>query len=157
RASVREFVKKEISPIIEEAAQKAEFPAHLIARLGEMGCFGPFIPEAYGGAGMDYTTYGIMMQELERGDSGIRSTASVQGSLVMFPIYQYGSEEQKRKFLPRLATGEWMGCFGLTEPDHGSDPASMQSRFTDQGDHVVLNGSKMWISNAPFAQIAVVW
>lgn len=157
RSSVRDFVKKEVSPIIEEAAQKARFPDALIPRLGEMGCFGPFIPQEYGGAGLDYTSYGIMMQELERGDSGIRSTASVQGSLVMFPIFQFGSEEQKRKFLPRLATGEWMGCFGLTEPNHGSDPASMEARFVDKGDHVVLQGSKMWISNAPFAQVAVVW
>src|SRR5690606_16308048 len=103
------------------------------------------------------TTYGIMMQELERGDSGIRSTASVQGSLVMYPIFKFGSEEQKRKYLPKLATGEWMGCFGLTEPNHGSNPAGMETRFTDAGDHVILNGAKMWISNAPFAQIAVVW
>ncbi len=157
RSSVRDFVKAEVSPMIEQAAQNAEFPSQLIPKMGEMGLFGPFIPQEYGGAGLDYTSYGIMMQELERGDSGIRSTASVQGSLVMYPIYRFGSEAQKKKFLPKLATGEWMGCFGLTEPDHGSDPASMQSRFTDQGDHVVLQGSKMWISNAPFAQVAVVW
>lgn len=157
RDTVRAFVKKEISPIIEEYAQKAECPTHLIKGLGEMGCFGPFVPAEYGGPGLDYITYGIMMQELERCDSGIRSTASVQGSLVMFPIYKFGSEEQKHKYLPKLATGELMGCFGLTEPDHGSNPAGMISNFKDAGDHVVLNGSKMWISNAPFADIAVVW
>lgn len=157
RDSVRAYVKKEISPIIEEYAQKAEFPKQIIKGLGELGCFGPFLPEQYGGPGLDYISYGIMMQELERGDSGIRSTASVQGSLVMFPIYKFGSEEQKMKYLPKLATGELMGCFGLTEPNHGSNPAGMESRFTDAGDHVVLNGAKMWISNAPFADIAVVW
>lgn len=157
RDSVRAYVKKEISPIIEEYAQKAAFPAHIIEGLGALGCFGPFIPQQYGGAGLDYTAYGIMMQELERGDSGIRSTASVQGSLVMYPIYRFGSEAQKQKYLPKLATGEWMGCFGLTEPNHGSNPAGMETRFTDAGDHVILNGAKMWISNAPFAQIAIVW
>lgn len=157
RESVRAFVKKEISPIIEDYAQRAEFPTQIIKGLGEQGCFGPFVSQEYGGAGLDYTTYGIMMQELERGDSGVRSTASVQGSLVMFPIYKFGTEEQKHKFLPKLATGEWMGCFGLTEPNHGSNPAGMETRFTDAGDHVILNGAKMWISNAPFAQIAVVW
>jgi len=157
RDSVRAFVKKEVSPIIEEYAQNAAFPSQIINGLGEHGCFGPFVPQEYGGAGLAYTSYGLMMQELERGDSGVRSTASVQGSLVMFPIYKFGSEEQKRKYLPKLATGEWMGCFGLTEPNHGSNPAGMETRFTDAGDHVVLNGAKMWISNAPFAQIAVVW
>lgn len=157
RDSVRSYVKKEISPIIEEYAQNAAFPTQIIKGLGELGCFGPFVPQKYGGAGLDYTSYGIMMQELERGDSGVRSTASVQGSLVMFPIYKFGSEEQKMKYLPKLATGEWMGCFGLTEPDHGSNPAGMLTNYKDAGDHVILNGSKMWISNAPFAQVAVVW
>jgi len=157
RDSVRAYVKKEISPIIEDYAQRAEFPTQIIKGLGEQGCFGPFIPQKYGGPGLDYTTYGIMMQELERGDSGVRSTASVQGSLVMFPIYKYGSEEQKMKYLPKLATGELMGCFGLTEPDHGSNPAGMTTNYKDAGDHVILNGAKMWISNAPFADIAVVW
>ena len=157
RESVRNYVKKEISPIIEEYAQKAEFPQQIIKQLGHLGCFGPTIPSKYGGGGLDYISYGLMMQELERGDSGVRSTASVQGSLVMFPIYQYGSEEQRNKFLPRLASGEWLGCFGLTEPDHGSDPGNMNSNFKDAGDHVILNGAKMWISNAPFAQVAVVW
>lgn len=157
RDSVRAYVKKEISPIIEEYAQNAAFPEQIIKGMGELGCFGPFVPQEYGGAGLDYISYGIMMQELERGDSGVRSTASVQGSLVMFPIYKFGSEEQKKKYLPKLATGEWMGCFGLTEPDHGSNPAGMLTNFKDAGDHVILNGSKMWISNAPFAQVAVVW
>lgn len=157
RSSVRSYVKQEISPIIEEHAQNATFPSQIIQGLGEQGCFGPFVPEEYGGPGLDYTTYGIMMQELERGDSGVRSTASVQGSLVMYPILTYGSEEQKQKYLPKLATGELMGCFGLTEPDHGSDPGSMLTHFTDDGDNVILNGSKMWISNAPFADIAIVW
>jgi glutaryl-CoA dehydrogenase len=157
RETVRSYVKKEISPIIEDYAQRAEFPEQIVQQLGELGCFGPTIPEEYGGGGLDYISYGLMMQELERGDSGVRSTASVQGSLVMFPIHAYGSEEQKRKYLPKLASGEWLGCFGLTEPDHGSNPAGMLSSFKDAGDHVVLNGSKMWISNAPFAQVAVVW
>ena len=157
RESVRNYVKKEISPIIESYAQKAEFPQQIVKQLGELGCFGPTIPQEYGGGGLDYISYGLMMQELERGDSGVRSTASVQGSLVMFPIYEYGSEEQRKKYLPKLASGEWLGCFGLTEPNHGSDPAGMLSNFKNDGDHVVLNGSKMWISNAPFAQVAVVW
>jgi len=157
RDSVRNYVKKEISPIIEECAQKAEFPQHIVSQLGQMGCFGPTIPETYGGGGLDYISYGLMMQELERGDSGVRSTASVQGSLVMFPIYEYGSEEQRKKYLPKLASGEWLGCFGLTEPNHGSDPAGMLTNIKDSGDHVILNGSKMWISNAPFSQVAVVW
>lgn len=157
RESVRAYVKKEISPIIEDYAQRAEFPQHIVSQLGSLGCFGPTIPEAYGGGGLDYISYGLMMQELERGDSGVRSTASVQGSLVMFPIHAYGTEELKRKFLPKLASGEWLGCFGLTEPDHGSDPGGMLSNFKDAGDDVILNGSKMWISNAPFARVAVVW
>lgn len=157
RESVRNYVKKEISPIIEDYAQRSEFPEHIVKQLGEMGCFGPTIPTEYGGGGLDYISYGLMMQELERGDSGVRSTASVQGSLVMFPIYEYGSEDQRRKYLPKLGSGEWLGCFGLTEPDHGSDPSSMLSNIKDAGDHVILNGSKMWISNAPFAQVAVVW
>jgi glutaryl-CoA dehydrogenase len=157
RDSVRNWVKKELSPIIEVYAQKAEFPKHLIKGLGEIGVFGPTIPVEYGGAGLDYISYGLMMQELERGDSGIRSTASVQGSLVMYPIYAFGSEEQRKKYLPKLATGEWMGCFGLTEPDFGSNPAGMVTHFTNAGDHVILNGAKLWISNAPFADVAVVW
>jgi len=157
RDTVRQWVDRELLPVIEAYAQRAEFPRHLIPGMAELGLFGPTIPEKYGGAGLDYLAYGLMMQELERGDSGIRSTASVQGSLVMYPIYAFGNEEQKQRFLPRLATGELIGCFGLTEPDHGSNPAGMITRFTEDGDQVILNGSKMWISNAPFADIAVVW
>ncbi|MGK6352742.1 acyl-CoA dehydrogenase family protein [Parapedobacter sp. DT-150] len=157
RDSVRQWVDRELLPIIEDHAQRAAFPRQLLPGMAQLGLFGPTIPEEFGGAGLDYLAYGIMMQELERGDSGIRSTASVQGSLVMYPIYAYGSEAQKQNFLPRLASGELMGCFGLTEPNHGSDPAGMLTRFEDDGDHVVLNGAKMWISNAPFADIAIVW
>jgi glutaryl-CoA dehydrogenase len=157
RESVRAYVKKEISPIIEDFAQRSVFPEHIVPQLGGLGCFGPTIPETYGGGGLDYISYGLMMQELERGDSGVRSTASVQGSLVMFPIHAYGTEEMRKRLLPKLASGEWLGCFGLTEPDHGSDPGGMLSHIKDAGDHVILNGSKMWISNAPFAQVAVVW
>ncbi len=157
RDTVRSYVKKEISPIIEGYAQRAEFPQQIVKQLGELGCFGPTVPEQYGGGGLDYISYGLMMQELERGDSGVRSTASVQGSLVMFPIYEFGSEAQRMKYLPKLASGEWLGCFGLTEPNHGSNPAGMLTNIKDAGDHVILNGAKMWISNAPFAQVAVVW
>lgn len=157
RESVRSYVKKEIAPIIEDYAQRSEFPEQIVKQLGDLGCFGPTIPQEYGGGGLDYISYGLMMQELERGDSGVRSTASVQGSLVMFPIYAYGSEEQRKKYLPKLASGEWLGCFGLTEPDHGSDPSGMLSNFKPAANHVILNGSKMWISNAPFSQVAVVW
>lgn len=157
RSSVRDWVKKELSPVIEDYAQKAEFPSQLLKGLAEIGAFGPTIPVEYGGAGLDYTAYGIIMQELERGDSGIRSTASVQGSLVMYPIYAYGSEEQRKKYLPKLASGELMGCFGLTEPDHGSNPGGMTTNIKEAGDHYILNGAKMWISNSPFADIAVVW
>ena len=157
RASVREYVKRELSPIIEHYAQIAEFPRHIVKQLGEIGAFGPQLPIEYGCGGMDYTTYGIIMQELERCDSGVRSTASVQGSLVMYPIFKFGSEAQKHKYLPKLASGDWLGCFGLTEPDHGSNPGGMTTNFVDKGDHVVLNGAKMWISNAPFADVAVVW
>ena len=157
RAAVRDFVKKEVSPIIEDYAQRAEFPKQLIKGLGEIGAFGPTIPVQYGGGGMDYIAYGLIMQEVERGDSGIRSTASVQGSLVMYPIFSYGNEAQRNKYLPKLATGEMMGCFGLTEPNHGSNPGGMTTNYKDAGDHVILNGAKMWISNSPFADIAVVW
>jgi glutaryl-CoA dehydrogenase len=157
RSSVREWVKKEVSPVVEEACQKAEFPKQWIKGLADIGAFGPYIPQEYGGGGLDHIAYGLIMQELERGDSGLRSTASVQSSLVMYPIYTYGSEEQRKKYLPKLASGEWMGCFGLTEPNHGSDPGGMLSNIKDMGDHYLLNGSKMWISNAPFADIAVVW
>jgi glutaryl-CoA dehydrogenase len=157
RDAVRTYVKTEISPIIEEYAQKSEFPNQIVKQLGDLGCFGPTVPAEYGGGGLDYISYGLMMQELERGDSGVRSTASVQGSLVMFPIHAYGSEAQKQKFLPKLASGEWLGCFGLTEPDHGSNPSGMLTNIKDAGDHFILNGAKMWISNSPFAQVAVVW
>ena len=157
RDSARAWVKREVSPIIEEYAQRAEFPKQIIKGLGEIGGFGPYIPEEYGGAGLDQISYGLIMQEIERGDSGVRSTSSVQSSLVMYPIWKYGNEEQRMKYLPKLATGEFIGCFGLTEPSHGSDPGSMITNFKDMGDHYLLNGAKMWISNAPFADIAVVW
>ena len=157
RDSARAWVKREVSPIIEEYAQRAEFPKQIIKGLGEIGGFGPYIPEEYGGAGLDQISYGLIMQEIERGDSGVRSTSSVQSSLVMYPIWKYGNEEQRIKYLPKLATGEMMGCFGLTEPDHGSNPGGMTTNFKDKGDHYLLNGAKMWISNAPFADIAVVW
>jgi glutaryl-CoA dehydrogenase len=157
RDAAREWVKRDVSPIIEDYAQKAEFPNQIISGLAEIGAFGPYIPMEYGGAGLDQISYGLIMQEIERGDSGVRSTASVQSSLVMYPIWKYGNEEQRQKFLPKLASGEWMGCFGLTEPDHGSNPSGMTTNFKDKGDHYLLNGAKMWISNAPFAQVAVVW
>lgn len=157
RESARAWVKREVSPIIEEYAQKAEFPKQIIKGLGEIGGFGPYIPVEYGGAGLDQISYGLIMQEIERGDSGVRSTSSVQSSLVMYPIWKYGNEAQRMKYLPKLATGEFIGCFGLTEPDHGSDPGSMITNFKDMGDHYLLNGAKMWISNAPFADIAIVW
>jgi glutaryl-CoA dehydrogenase len=157
RASARDWVKRDVSPIIEEYAQKAEFPKQIINGLAEIGAFGPYIPEEYGGAGLDQISYGLIMQEIERGDSGVRSTASVQSSLVMYPIYAYGNEEQRKKYLPKLASGEWMGSFGLTEPNHGSNPSGMETNFKDKGDHYLLNGAKMWISNAPFCQVAVVW
>lgn len=157
RDAAREWVKRDVSPIIEEYAQRAEFPTQIIQGLADIGAFGPYIPEEYGGAGLDQISYGLIMQEIERGDSGVRSTASVQSSLVMYPIWKYGNEEQRRKYLPKLASGEWMGCFGLTEPDYGSNPGGMVTNFKDMGDHYLLNGAKMWISNAPFAQVAVVW
>ena len=157
REAARDWVKREVSPIIEDSCQKAEFPKHLISGLAEIGAFGPYIPEEFGGAGLDQISYGLIMQELERGDSGIRSTASVQSSLVMYPIYKYGNEEQRRRFLPKLANGEIVGCFGLTEPDFGSNPGGMTTQFKDMGDHYLLNGAKLWISNSPFADIAIVW
>jgi len=157
RDAAREWVKRDVSPIIEEYAQNAKFPKQIIKGLAEIGAFGPYIPEEYGGAGLDQISYGLIMQEIERGDSGVRSTASVQSSLVMYPIWKYGNEAQRNKYLPKLASGEWMGCFGLTEPDHGSNPGGMTTNFKDMGDHYLLNGAKMWISNAPLAQVAVVW
>ena len=157
REAARDWVKRDISPIIDSYAQKGEFPKQIINGLAEIGAFGPYIPEEYGGAGLDQISYGLIMQEIERGDSGVRSTASVQSSLVMFPIWKYGSQEQREKYLPKLASGEFMGAFGLTEPDHGSNPGGMTTNFKDMGDHYLLNGAKLWISNAPFCDIAVVW
>ena len=157
RDAARTWVKRNISPIIEAYAQKADFPKQIIGGLAEIGAFGSYIPTQYGGAGLDQISYGLIMQEIERGDSGIRSTASVQSSLVMYPIYTYGTEDQRKKYLPKLASGEFMGCFGLTEPDHGSNPSGMETKFADMGDHYLLNGAKLWISNSPFADIAVVW
>ncbi len=157
RSSIRDFVKKEISPYIEDWAQRAHFPYEIVRKFGEIGAFGPTLPVEYGCGGLDYISYGIIMQEIERGDSGMRSTASVQGSLVMYPIYKFGSEAQRKKYLPKLASGEWLGCFGLTEPDHGSNPSGMVTNFKDMGDHYLLNGAKMWISNSPKADVAVVW
>ena len=157
RDAVRDWVKAEVSPIIESYADKAECPQHLFRGLAEIGAFGPSLPTEYGGGGMDEIAYGVIMQELERGDSGIRSMASVQGSLVMYPIFKFGSEAQKRKYLPKLGSGEFIGCFGLTEPDHGSNPSGMVTNLVDDGDHYVLNGAKMWITNSPVADVAVVW
>ncbi len=157
RTSIREWVDRSVKPIIEEHAHKHTFPKHLIKEMGEIGAFGPFIPEKYGGSGLDQTSYGLIMTELERGDSAIRSTASVQTSLVMYPIYAFGSEEQRMKYLPKLASGKWVGAFGLTEPNHGSDPGGMLTRFEDKGDYYLLNGAKMWITNSPIADVSVVW
>ncbi len=157
RRSVAEFTDKEIKPVIDSYAQRAAFPAYMVKRFGEMGILGVTLPEEYGGTGADYISYGLVCQEIERGDSGMRSTLSVQNSLVIWPIYQFGTEEQKRKYLPKLASGEWLGCFGLTEPDFGSNPAGMQSKLTEVDGEYILNGSKTWISNAPLADIAVVW
>jgi glutaryl-CoA dehydrogenase len=157
RDSARAWVKKEVSPIIEDYYERAAFPSQIIPGLASIGGFGPYIPEQYGGAGLDQISYGLIMQELERCDSGLRSTSSVQSSLVMYPIWKFGNEEQRMKYLPKLASGEWIGCFGLTEPDHGSNPGGMITNIKDMGDHYLLNGAKMWISNAPFAQVAVVW
>ncbi len=157
RDAAREWVKRDVSPIIETYAQKAEFPKQIIGGLAEIGAFGPYIPETYGGAGLDQISYGLIMQEIERGDSGVRSTASVQSSLVMYPIWKYGNEEQRQKYLPKLASGAFMGAFGLTEPNHGSNPGGMTTNYKDMGDHYLLNGAKLWISNAPFCDVAVVW
>ncbi|MDM1070967.1 acyl-CoA dehydrogenase family protein [Empedobacter brevis] len=157
RQSVRDFVDNEIKPVIDDAAQHHKDIPGLMKKLGAIGALGPYIPEEYGGAGLDQMSYGLIMQELERGDSAVRSAASVQSSLVMYPIYTFGSEEQKRKYLPKLATGEFVGSFGLTEPNHGSNPGGMETRLTKNGDHYLLNGAKMWITNSPICDIAVVW
>lgn len=157
RDTARAWVSKEISPIIEDSYEKAQFPKQIVPGLAGIGGFGCYIPEQYGGAGLDQISYGLIMQELERGDSGIRSTSSVQTSLVMYPIWKYGNEEQRNKYLPKLASGEWIGSFGLTEPDHGSNPGGMVTNFKDKGDHYLLNGAKLWISNSPFCDLAVVW
>lgn len=157
RDSVRDWVKREVTPIIEEYSEKAECPVHLFKQMGALGALGPSLPVKYGCEGMDEISYGLIMQELERGDSGVRSMASVQGSLVMYPIYKYGTEVQRQKYLPGLAKGELIGCFGLTEPDYGSDPSGMITNIREDGDHYILNGSKMWITNSPIADLAVVW
>lgn len=157
RQSVRDWVESFVMPKIDEAAQNHTDLPNLMKELGQIGALGPYIPVEYGGSGLDQISYGLIMQELERGDSAVRSAASVQSSLVMFPINEFGSEEQKKKYLPQLAAGEMIGSFGLTEPNHGSDPSSMETNFKDMGDHYLLNGAKMWITNSPLCDIAVVW
>lgn len=158
REAARAFVNAEVLPIIEQHAQAQTFPAHLIGTMGDLGFFGPTLPEAYGGSGLSSVAYGLLMYELERGDSGLRSFASVQGALVMYPIFSYGSEAQKRHWLPRLAKGEVVGCFGLTEPDFGSNPGGMLTRAERlEGGKWRLNGTKMWITNGTVADVAVVW
>lgn len=157
RQTVRDFVKTEILPDIDKKAQSHEEIPDLMKKLGNIGALGPFVPNKYGGAGLDYLAYGLIMQELEAGDSAVRSAASVQSSLVMYPIYTFGSEEQRVKYLPMLATGDWVGAFGLTEPNHGSDPSSMETRLVHEGEGYRLSGSKTWITNAPICDIAVVW
>jgi glutaryl-CoA dehydrogenase len=157
RDAVRDWVKREVTPVIESYAELAKCPKHLFKGLAEIGAYGPSLPLEYGGGGMDEIAYGVIMQELERGDSGIRSMASVQGSLVMYPIYRFGSEEQRKKYLPRLGAGELIGCFGLTEPDHGSNPGGMKTNIKKVAGGYILNGAKMWITNSPVADLAVVW
>ncbi|HEY2592547.1 MAG TPA: acyl-CoA dehydrogenase family protein, partial [Chloroflexota bacterium] len=152
---VREFVEREALPLIPDAFERGEFPRQLIPRLGELGVLGPTIPTY--GSGLDCTSYGLICQELERGDSGLRSFVSVQGSLVMFPIATYGSDEQKKRYLPGMHNGQIIGCFGLTEHEHGSDPAGMETRAVRDGDGYVLNGGKMWITNGNLADVALIW
>lgn len=155
--ATRDFVDNEVMPVITEAHRKGEFPMHLIPKIAELGYFGANLPQEYGCAGLNNVAYGLSLQELERGDSGVRSMCSVQGSLVMYPIWRWGSEEQKKYWLPKMAKGEKIGCFGLTEPDHGSDPGSMLTRAHKKGNKWVLNGRKMWITNGTIADVAVVW
>ncbi len=157
RDSIKQWVDREVKPYIDDANHQHKALHHLTKQMGELGAFGSFIPQKYGGAGLDQIAYGLIMQELERGDTAIRSTASVQSSLVMYPIYEFGTEEQKQKYLPKLSTAEFIGAFGLTEPNHGSDPGSMETKFKDMGNYYLLNGAKMWITNAPICDIAVVW
>ncbi len=157
RDTARQHVSKHLKPIIEDRFENATFSKDIIPGLAEIGAFGPFLPAEYGGPGLDQISYGLIMQEIERCDSGLRSLCSVQGSLAMYPIWKYGSEEQKKKWLPDMVQGKKIGCFGLTEPDHGSNPGGMVTTFKDMGDHYLLNGAKMWISNSPFADLAVVW
>ena len=157
RKSIRDWVDREVIPIIDDANHKHKSPDYLIKQMGELGALGSFIPEKYGGFGLDQIAYGLIMQELERGDTSIRSTASVQTSLVMYPILEFGTEKQKEKYLPKLATGEFIGAFGLTEPNHGSDPGNMETKFSEKNDYYLLNGAKMWITNAPICDVAVVW
>lgn len=157
REAMRDFVRLEILPDIDKSAQEHKEIPDLMKKLGSIGALGPFVASKYGGAGLDYLAYGLIMQELEAGDSAIRSAASVQSSLVMYPIYTFGSEEQRVKYLPMLATGDWVGAFGLTEPNHGSDPSSMETRLVREGEGYRLSGSKTWITNAPICDIAVVW
>ncbi|MDR7845576.1 acyl-CoA dehydrogenase family protein [Riemerella anatipestifer] len=157
RNSVRQWVQSSVIPQIDNAAQTHKEIPNLMQQLGTIGALGAYIPKEYGGAGLDQISYGIIMQELERGDSAVRSAASVQASLVMYPIFEFGTEEQKRKFLPLLGAGEITGAFGLTEPNHGSNPSDMETHIKDMGDYFLLNGAKMWITNAPTCDIAIVW
>jgi glutaryl-CoA dehydrogenase len=157
RETVRTFVEREVLPVIEEANRNARFPMELAPRIADLGVFGATLPEEFGCAGANNVMYGLMMQELERGDSGIRSFASVQSGLVMYPIFRYGTDEQKRHWLPRLAKAEAVGCFGLTEPDHGSDPGGMETKAVRAGASYILNGAKMWITNGSISDVAVVW
>jgi len=158
RSTARQFVNDEVLPIIDKHAQEETFPSHLIGKMGELGFYGPTLPEKYGCAGLSNVAYGLLMYELERGDSGLRSLASVQGSLVMYPIHAYGSESQKERWLPPMARGEAIGCFGLTEPDFGSNPGGMRTKAVrEAGGKWRINGSKMWITNGSVADVAVVW
>ncbi len=156
RDSVRQFISREVMPIIESCHREGRFPKELVKGFADLGVFGPTI-QGYGCAGLNQTSYGLIMQEIERGDSGLRSFVSVQGALCMYPIYKFGTDEQKNKFLPKMAKGEFIGCFGLTEPDFGSNPAGLITRAKDQGDHYILNGTKMWITNGCIADLAIVW